>query len=107
MSKIVDVEVIEHKGNGIIVKILDDSYASQGRIRHRELSWNQSVSAISPRPEVGEKFKAKIIRKGKRYIGLSTRQLTDPWKYGGGKYAEEQVVRGGRLFTNRYIICEV
>ena len=58
MSKIVDVEVIEHKGNGIIVKILDDSYASLGRIRHREL------------------------------------QLTDPWKYGGGKYAEEQVVRG-------------
>ena len=96
MSKIVDVEVIEHKGNGIIVKILDDSYASLGRIRPRELSWNQSVSAISPRPEVGEKFKAKVIRdkKGKRYVDLSIRQLTDPWEKNKDKYKKDQVVRG-------------
>ena len=94
MSKIVDVEVTEHRGNGIVVKILENN--RMGRIRLRELSWNQSVSAITPKPEVGEKFKAKIIRdkKGKRYIDLSIRQLTDPWKAAKDKYKIGQVVRG-------------
>lgn len=95
MSKIVEVEVTEHKANGILVKVLEDDNR-MGRIRFRELSWDKSVSAVPPMPEVGEEIRAKIIRdkRSARYIDISTREVTDPWKGAEEMYKIGQVVRG-------------
>lgn len=79
MTKTVEVDVIKSQSDGVRVMLED---GRQGVIRPKELSWDRSVNAQLPELLPGQSIKAKIIhdRKNDRYVYLSLRQLTDPWK---------------------------
>ena len=102
MARLVQVEVLEIRPNGVLVKILEDNRV--GLIRRRELSWDRRVGAIPPMPDVGDQFEAKVIRdrRGARYVYLSLRQLTDPWQEAKEKYRLGQVVRGEVVNIRRF-----
>ncbi len=96
MERIIEVEVIEIRSGGVLVKMLGDDRRT-GFIRWRELSWDRSINATIMLPGLHEKFDAKIIKEPKkksRYVPLSIRHLTDPWKDIESKYEVGQSVRG-------------
>ena len=93
MHPIVQVRVLETQPNGVLVRILEGRHENKvGLIRRRELSWDQRVSCIPAMPKKDETLTAKIIRdrQGARYVYLSLRELSDPWKKNKGKYQLRQ-----------------
>lgn len=90
MKNIVEVEVLEIKLSGMLVKVLSNNEIEF--IRRRELSWDRRVSVTSLLPQIGQKLKVMSF-KNRSGLFLSLRQMSDPWQDADKKFHEKQVVR--------------
>lgn len=94
MSRLVEVEVLEVRSSGVVVRVLGSN--REGFIRRRELSWEKRVGFAPPVPEVGQRLTAVMLddRPGARHSHLSLRRRTNPWQDAGAKYTVGQTVQG-------------
>jgi signal transduction histidine kinase/predicted RNA-binding protein with RPS1 domain len=95
----VQVEVVETRNNGLLVKLLKRGV--MGFIRRREISWDRRVGVIPTMPQPGEKLDAIILEDSEEggFLYLSLSRVTDPWeeviaeqRYRVGQSVEGEVV---------------
>lgn len=94
MTPVMRVEVQEVRSNGIIVALPDQQ--RRGLIRWRELSWDRTLGATPPVPQIGEQLTAVLLhdRAGAALAELSVRRSHDPWDVIVQQYRVGQVVSG-------------